>query len=663
MGAYSQVKNLITLGVEDTGSLAQVLHSAQRKLPDGRAKNSSTAQRLLVYAEDLVTDIRQDKLTPSPAAHLHLLSFYKEGRHFDQGRKFWDWLVQQDDSFVTASVYGAAIELLAVMGCRADETEAIYSDGLRRFPGAFNEYHLSPNSIVTDRTQPINIKGIPTTLLQGIVVARLLQGNAKDAYLGLDTALRLFPTQVPKRLYVSFIQERPVTEAYKVFLVACRSGTEMGQEALKVLLAKMRDAIETDLLPYDVGLRAMLVAACTHVCTLGRLNANHLFEIATSIMHTMPRSAAIQSPEVRQQYSDSILDTLGQLFIAFSVHGVRPGVAVFNAMISKVAARSKRKELLHTCVSRIRTGGLQPNAVTYRCLLKTAGDLQDAELLRESWSALVRLSESSGSPTSQLDWKMLVQAAVNVKDTAFIEEQMEASAHAMTPSLEEHVRYLMNTYQPSSDLAVNATDERADTERAARLRSKLSTDIQILEERCKSNDVLNFRAQPMPMSLGQASHGHLDEAAMEEVRQLYEQVSTDKRSSDLLPAEGKDEREQEREQEQLPPAMSSTGFPLDELRFQNWQAINELLAEAKYHDDNFSSAVEKAIMDGRAPPERTSLLRRSYRNAMSRHGTGLSECFLGYDGALATSSERIPVSPWQSLSSDPNRILDLRGRN
>ncbi|KAK4931652.1 hypothetical protein LTR28_011521, partial [Elasticomyces elasticus] len=55
---------------------------------------------------------------------------------------------------------------------------------------------------------------------------------------------------------------------------------------------------------------------------------------------------------------------------------------------------------------------------------------------------------------------------------------------------------------------------------------------------------------------------------------------------------------------ELPAPQSSTGFPLDELRYENWKSINELLAEATRHDKAFQSAVDEAIAKGTKLPSR-----------------------------------------------------------
>ncbi|KAK5004288.1 hypothetical protein LTR28_009111 [Elasticomyces elasticus] len=54
----------------------------------------------------------------------------------------------------------------------------------------------------------------------------------------------------------------------------------------------------------------------------------------------------------------------------------------------------------------------------------------------------------------------------------------------------------------------------------------------------------------------------------------------------------------------VPAPQSSTGFPLDELRYENWKSINELLAEATRYDKAFQSAVDEAIAKGTKLPSR-----------------------------------------------------------
>ncbi|KAH0261004.1 hypothetical protein KCU84_g21859, partial [Aureobasidium melanogenum] len=255
--AYNVLRNKIPLGDQDVADIAKALHTSLRLLSQSIRRSRIPAE-LSNLADLLVLDIQAKILPPSYDAHLHLLSFYKESAAFDKGIAFWSWLVKQGDDYVNANLYGVALELFAFQGRPAEETEQLYESALDRFPGVFLHYHLSHNAVIADRRQPTVISGIPKALLQGILTARILRGDAKNAYLTLDTALRLFPTKIPTRFVTLFVQERPLDEAYRVFMLACQAGATPGHDALKILLTRMRKVAALSPIRNAALLRAMI---------------------------------------------------------------------------------------------------------------------------------------------------------------------------------------------------------------------------------------------------------------------------------------------------------------------------------------------------------------------------------------------------------------------
>jgi hypothetical protein len=191
MELYPSLLAANILNSYDTRRITQALHVRIRNAHQDQARSD-----LFPFVQQIVGDIRRGVLEPHNYAFVHLFGIYKDCKRFDEGCTLWQWLVQQDERYVSQAAYGAAIELMAYGGImRLPDLESLYVDGLKRFPGTFAEYHLAPDAIVPDRSQPTTVKGIPTILLQGILSARILNRDWKNAYLALDTALRLYPTQ------------------------------------------------------------------------------------------------------------------------------------------------------------------------------------------------------------------------------------------------------------------------------------------------------------------------------------------------------------------------------------------------------------------------------------------------------------------------------------
>jgi hypothetical protein len=79
---------------------------------------------------------------------------------------------------------------------------------------------------------------------------------------------------------------------------------------------------------------------------------------------------------------------------------------------------------------------------------------------------------------------------------------------------------------------------------------------------------------------------------IEDLRAIYDELTTDPRQPP--PPEGTSN----------PRPLSPTGFTIDELRFQNWIAILEVMADAEANDSDKSKIIDEAIDTGSPMPGR-----------------------------------------------------------
>ncbi|KAJ9624127.1 hypothetical protein H2203_005576 [Taxawa tesnikishii (nom. ined.)] len=509
--AYGVLRTSFKLGADDAAALAQAVHTASRGRGEGEKKKRG--------APELAP-------TPSHTAHLHLLAFFKEAEQFDKGNNFWSWLVRQSDDYVDPSVYGAAIELCAAMGMSAETTEDMYMQALKRFPGSFNEYHLAPDAIVADRSLATNIKGIPMTLLQGILTARLLRGDTRDAYLALDTALRLYPTQAPPRFITLFITERPLPESYKVFMMACRSGIVVGHDGLKMLLTRLRTAASSSPVENATLLRAILTSTYAYAAAGGTLSSSPLTEVVTGLSRVLQDPAfATCSPEEAKEAADKLLTTVQQTFEIWNLHGSQPGIGAFNSIIANIAGKGKRMDVISTSLDNIETLGLEPTAVTRRSILTAAGHLQDRSLIKNAWLDLVDLRERAGTPVEPGDWNMLVKAAKKAGCLDLVKQQMAELDHALTSTVRKRISgQLEENEGDTNEKAAEKT--KADSAQLVGFINLLHTDVHLMNEELRARPVRDFFLNPLPLSLG-VSVDSMPEAVEEELRRVYDELTTD----------------------------------------------------------------------------------------------------------------------------------------
>ena len=191
------------------------------------------SERVQQYAEELVKDVMRGVVWPMPGVSAHILDLLVAAQTWDTATKFWTWLRNQGEEHVSAEVYASAISLLAAQDAKLEDLEALYQEGMARLPVGFAAYHFSPGAIVPDREGKAPAIRPPSSLLLAIMAARLMRGDAQNAYLVLDAFSRLRPVAIENRFYTEFQRERPVAEAYTVFALACKAGTVLSSLSLK----------------------------------------------------------------------------------------------------------------------------------------------------------------------------------------------------------------------------------------------------------------------------------------------------------------------------------------------------------------------------------------------------------------------------------------------
>ncbi|KAI9824911.1 MAG: hypothetical protein M1832_001516 [Thelocarpon impressellum] len=569
MTLYPRVVEATLMAEEDTLEVTRLLHNHQRL---NRGLDKAAKEAVNAHAQLIVRDLKRGVLPPHQIASLHLLSYFKDTQKYDSGVEFWNWLVRQDASHADARTYGAAIELLAFSGEPLEDLEVLYAQAMKLFPGDFSEYHLSPGAIVPDRRQPTIISGVRMSLLQGILTARLLHGDWRNAYLALDTALRLYPTQLPPRIYELFLYERPLSEGYKVFMVACRAGN-VPKGTLLTLVLDGLSGLQSPKLDASINVTlaiAMLDAFRAFVGTAGRVEVIHLNALIRGLLGGLYNAMEHDGLDL------ATVSGIEQLKEAFQELGIATTTATFNTMIS-MGGKLKRPDVVVTASKQLVEYGLQPNAVTYRTLLNTGGDLDDLPLIESSWTRLEEASNSSATVSLDLrDWQALARACRKSGHNTYLEDQVAKYGVSTSPSIQAVIRREMgrpsNAAIPKSPAA---TFTPANVPIFAETISALLAQLQ-------TPALHNFHTSPLPM--GPLSSSPSDEST----RVLYDALTTDPYSP--APPSSTDRKE----------PRSPTGFPLADLRFENWRSVNELLALAERNTRAMDDIVDEALSRGEA---------------------------------------------------------------
>lgn len=573
----------------DTRLITQALHYASRQ----KAK----AAVIFPFVQRIIEDIGIGALPPQHQAFVHILSMYKEAKRYEEGLQLWQWLVQQDSTFVSQEAYGAAIELMAYGGI-ADlpALEKVYLEGLKRFPGTFAEYHLSPDAIVPDRSQPIMIPGIPVVLFQGILTARLLARDLKKSYMALDTLLRLYPTQTPPRVFDLFVRQRPIAEAYTTFMVACRTDVSMSPTVVTILLSRLAGAMEKSSSQSDrlLILKSMANALYAYmqvgIQQQDQLQAVHVHIFIRSFAALLP---ALPTPEIDEEASTTLRTS-----IAIAAHstlssmiksGLNQELVPFEALLI-VAGRLRVRNLFTATLADMDNAQLTISLTDLRGIMSSAGLFEEnKDLVHQLWTRIVATYEKEGTQLTSVDWYTLGQVCHRIDDQEFLTTQLQELSHTTTAELHRNIAKMKPKSQ-ASDLSEFQYISPAALEAGLEELKQITTNIEAV---IMSGQPLNIQKSPYHMHV---NSGISSLSSHEYIRQVYDELTTDPHQPPLPPQENA-------KLEKFSPR--SAGIRLDELRFLNWVSVLEMLAMAEQSEKHFQRSIDEALASGK-PHDRDS---------------------------------------------------------
>ncbi|KAF3033373.1 hypothetical protein E8E12_003700 [Didymella heteroderae] len=575
-----------------THAICQAVHEAVRR--DAARKDSSRMSKLLHFVATLVNDLQTWRIRPHNFAYVHLLSAYKDSKHFVEGRDLWNWLRAQDDVHCSQGAYGAAIELMSHGKLMTlPDLEELYDEGLKRYPGTFAEYHFSPEAIVPDRTQPVLIPNLPNTLFQGIITARLHSHDWKRAYLGLDTLLRLYPAHTAQRVFELFVSERPLFEAYTAYMLACRSGVQISGGQVTNMLNRLRVAM-TQSPSMEVRfmlLRAMANALYAYQQCGTTLRGIHVGEFIKAFEFLLPEKAPGQDFTQEEIHLRNTVAVTAQQIVADLIQsGLAISASLFVPLIS-LAGKLRAPELLKQTLEDAKTARIDFFPVEKRTVLAAAGQIKDGDLVKALWSVIVASANNEGNQLTYNDWATFAKACRRAHLEQYFEQQLHDQAHSLSNNLEKRVRSVMSQPEPGT----------AQSSLRLMTAEQLTTELQIIQGQMENIRAVLMSGQPLSFEKS-PFYMHIDPSqpslgSEQDLRSIYDELTTDphqpaaRASSSGAIAQP------------IAPALSTTGIPLDELRFRNWVNVHEMMSFATLYGAARRGTIEKAIIQRKAPKD------------------------------------------------------------
>lgn len=595
----------------DVRQIAQCLHHNIRREKHNavREQRQSQVRELVEFAEVLVKDVKGGILAPSGKAHVHLLGIFKESGLRDKGVEFWKWLEEKGEPYVDVDCYAAAIELLAYDGVPLVELNKLYDEALGQFPGSFAAYHLTPHAVLPDREKLFTVGGIPISLLQSILTARLLNGNTRDAYLALDTALRILPDQVPTRLFWLFLEERPLQEAYAVFALACRGGNALSVAYYRSMLGALRarSSLQSPA-EHALGLRAMLSVTYMFIGSGGTVATNSVNEtVIAATQFLRVKGVETLSSQEKQRLVNETMNIIRGIFDIFARYGAKPSIPAFNSIITNFGGFGGSRQTIGSALKDANALGLAPTDVTWRSILAVAGMLQDKKLVETTWGHLRDSRIENGNHPRSTDFYALVKPAHLSDAVGFAQEELDKFRDVLGADAYETILYRLKDSNESEN-HVTENVETVDFNELLAEVENIEKDLKIMKDRMQGRPAMqDFSEQPLPMTLQPLrSSLSVPEA---QLRQIYNEFTTDPSAQPAgslqYDALTSNDPGSTSAHDASVAAKSKTNIPFGELRFVNWKMMNYLLELSESTDRAFNAKVDEAIAKGTVPPKRT----------------------------------------------------------
>jgi len=639
---------------------------------------SQQADPLKKICQEMAKDLMQQNLQPSLRALRLLLACFRQLKMYRDGRALWTWIRDQDEQYSDQGVYGAAIELLVEDGAPLTELEQIYNDALSRFPGNFFAYHLSPEAVVADREQRTTLTQVPVALLHGLISARHQRGAKRDAYLGLDAIVRLYPDGLNFRLLDCFADEertptaeffrlkdnnmlpenpltdktlfrivhsRPLSERYTLFAMASRSGQAPSAEMFKAMMTSLQQLSHGTapwLCLYSV--RAMLSAVYLRIASRGLLvshSANAVVIAVADLMTTIyNKRESILTPEQTEIIARELITITRSMYTTFSRYGATPTLGAFNVLITNIAGFGRIREFIDSALSDIGTLKLKPTPTTWRAILFSAGMCKDRELIYCAWDNLVACHTTLGTPLKETDYATLLRSAKRAGDLEYAREILDKSSLRISDqwkiNWDEWFKKDVASLPARSSLCPPDLQRPIVFEEIVQGLEKVKSDLDILEQQTRGAPTsLDLSTQAYPMTLVPLPDKlRLPES---EMRKVYDRLTTAPDAHPTSPDFGAPRRQDDaiHAPPGALPGKSSTNIPIGELRYENWKAMNFLLARAE--DDRSHPASE--VLNWYAPGQKTSGLFPEDFLVMNPDFVGLSDAGKTFEPSSASTDQ------------------------
>lgn len=380
------------------------------------------------------------------------------------------------------------------------------------------------------------------------------------------SCLRLYPDDTLVHVFLGLIYHRPLAESFQLFMMASRSGVMLHGGLFTNLLSR----IARSSLPRAVVVRTQLEAAKALASCNGEISTLNIGQITNSFNAILLRLTEDRSEaSARSIVVEKLVSTVRTILNCFVLNGGKMDDRTL-ATFMETAKYAEQPEMIPWAFA------FAPSEDLFRHLCRTPESFDSLQHLSRTWMVLVAHSKRVHVQIQPETWKSLAKAvkSFSAEQQQFMAEQFSTLSHAIDEATMKDVQIILASdtnydlathdgFDAHSKVAASMNEPLVSLDEAERLEKQASDLFAMISK----ETIHDWASSPLPMNYSPDSE--LGPEA--ELRDIYDRISADPGVRPPPLGDG----------ETLP--RSKTGIPLDELRFQNWLSVNELLAKAEHH--------------------------------------------------------------------------------
>ena len=510
-----------------------------------RQRTSGVSEDLISVAHTIIRDIQAGLLPSHYLVSGYLIGVLRVSGTLEDLTRYWNWLVDRGGKSCTVQTFGIMIEALTYRGAKLSIMEGMYKEAVKRF----YEPDYPPRSRV---------------LTQGILAARVLNGNWRGAYELYDYYLKLFP-QSESRKYIEGLLtfERPPNEAAIIAIIRCRVG-------MPVAPAQMRIILHGIWINYR-DVRSMLTVATAYTGAKGEVNGSLILRLLVSIMSSASDGPLITLGKRYQEGYNFIYQQIDKFTAVAQSRGFLFAPPKWTSLIY-VTGDLRRRDMLEAVLGVMRDMKIE---FTYHHLIAIGyaySTIGDINMVVKTWKVLREIFPGSANKKHLM--RSLTACGLGPRDA----EKLQNSKMSSSDILKAADDALSNPARkaalppPSIRFAcplvgnskISLEEMREDIQKAS---AKFLAAIQNYGEPYGFSADPDFSTIPSKIPAGSS----LPPVAREELESYYSSLAS---LGVAKPGE----------------VDESTGYTTEHLHFENWRSINQLLATAEENEERERSA-------------------------------------------------------------------------